>query len=44
MNFASSPPPGTTAVASGLLSSTFDYVYDTRACQLFAKRLFTSTL
>src|SRR3954451_22263607 len=42
-NFASSVP-GTTAVASGLSSRTFERVYARRICQLFEKRFWISTV
>src|SRR6185369_8206909 len=45
MYFASSPEEnGTTAVASGLLSLTDEWVQARRACQLLAKRRWKSTV
>src|SRR3954470_15539689 len=43
--FASSPEEnGTTAVASGLLSLTVEWVQERRPCQLFEKRFCRSTV
>src|ERR1700693_3278190 len=43
-NLASSPDTGTTAVASGLLSLTFESVYASLACQLCEYRFLNSTV